>query len=260
METVTEATARALARDLDKRLGHILEPAMRRALVREVLLELTPELACSLLAHLVRNERRSGGRPPDALSDALQRLLIEANPDRGLPYESRAELYGAASESGEEAVAAMLRSKGERPLPEPRPPRELVDVPLGVRRSHARGSDPRMLELLAQDNDRRVLDAWLANPRITEADVIRVAASRPVAAVALQAIYECDRWSIRPSVRVALAHNPCTPSSLVAALVASLPLPELRSMRQQPDLHELVRLRLELELERRAPQVAPSVG
>ena len=251
MQSVTRATAQALARDLDKRLQHILEPAMRRAVVREALLEAEPEVGCSLLAHLAQDLRRSGGSPPDALSDALHRVLVDDDPGQGLPYEVRADLYGRAHEAGEEAVAAMLRSVCEKPLPAPRLPRDLADLPLGVRRSHARGSDPRMLELLAQDDDRVVLDHWLRNPRVTEPDVVRVAASRPVAVTALQAIYESDRWSIRPSVRVALAHNPYCPPELAAGVVASLPLQELRSMRRQPDLHEVVKLRLEMELTRR---------
>jgi hypothetical protein len=254
MDTVIEATARALARDLDKRLSHILEPVMRRTLVRESLLGATPEVGCSLLAHLARNARRSGGLPPDALSDALHRLLVEPDPERGLPYDIRSDLYRIAHASGEEAVAAMLRSLGDRGLPEPSPPRELVDLPLGVRRSYARGSDPRMLEMLSQDHDRVVLDQWLANPRVTEADVIRLAASRPVARAALQAIYESDRWSIRPRVRVALAHNPFAPPEIAAGIVASLPLRELRAMRQHSDLPEIVALRLELELTRRDPR------
>jgi hypothetical protein len=69
-----------------------------------------------------------------------------------------------------------------------------------------------MLELTAQDPDRRVLDHWLANPRVTEADVVRLAASRPVATPALEAIYESDRGSVRASVRVALAYKPLQPS------------------------------------------------
>jgi len=251
MESVTVATAQALARDLDKRLAHILEPAMRRALAREALRDASPEVACALLSHLARNERRSGGRPPDALSDAVHRLLVERDPDQRLPYEVRSEIYGVAHELGDETVIAMLRSLPETELPSPRPPKELVDMPLGIRRSQARGNDLRLLELLAQDHDRIVLENWLRNPRVTEADVIRLAASRPVTRTALEVVYESDRWSIRQRIRACLAHNPYCPPEIAAGIVASLPLAELRSMCRGPELHETVQARLLLELDRR---------
>ena len=256
METVIDATARALARDLDQRLGHILEPAMQRTLVREALLDADPQVGCSLLAYVVGHTRRSGGCPPDALSDALHYLLLAGETEQGVPHERRVRLYALAVEAGHEAVGTMLRRSGACRLPEPTPPKELSDLPLGVRRSHARGSDPRVLELLAQDHDRVVLDHWLANPRVVEAEVVRLAASRPVARVALQAIFESDKWSIRSSVRVALAHNPYSPPDLAASVVASLPLPDLRAMRGRPDLDEVVCQRLELELSRRDPKAA----
>jgi hypothetical protein len=251
MESVTVATAQALARDLDKRLAHVLEPAMRRALAREALESATPEVACSLLSHLARNERRSGGRPPDALSEAIHRLLVARDSEWGLSCELRREIYAIAREQGEEAVVEMLRPLPDSTLRKPRMPREIVDVPLGVRRSQARGTDPRLLELLARDEDPIVLEHWLQNQRVTEDDVVRLAASRPVAAAALQAIYESERWSIRTRVRSALAHNPYCPPEIGAGVVASLPLPDLRAMRRGPDLHESVRARLELELARR---------
>ena len=55
-------------------------------------------------------------------------------------------------------------------------------------------------------------------------------------------------------MRAALAHNPCAPPEIAAGVVASLPLGELRAMREQPDLPEIVALRLELELRRRDPR------
>ena len=134
----------------------------------------TAEVACALLPHLARNRRRSGGCPPDALSDAIHRLLVDSDPERRLPYETRREIYAAAHAAEEPVVTDMLRSLPESELPRPRLPKELQDVPLGVRRSQARGNDPRMLELLAQDQDRMVLDFWLRNPRVVEEDVIRL--------------------------------------------------------------------------------------
>jgi len=56
---------------------------------------------------------------------------------------------------------------------------DLRDVPLGMRKSLARKLDFNMIKRIAKDQDPRVIGILLNNPRLTEMDVVRIAATRP---------------------------------------------------------------------------------
>jgi hypothetical protein len=72
------------------------------------------------------------------------------------------------------------------------------------------------------DPDARVVRVLLGNPRLTEADVLKLAASRRAGAAVLEAIAQDDRWIVRYSVKVALANNPATPTRVVLGLLPYL--------------------------------------
>jgi hypothetical protein len=245
-------TALALAR-LDRRLEPLLEAEMRRALLREWLAEASAEEACLVMAAaLARN------RPADLLRRAISEVLTGATGER-LSYAVQRDLYGEAARQENAEIMRLLRSapaREELEDPERLLSPELAEMPLGRRRALAKGSRPEWLEQLARDCDRVVIANLLRNPRIVEADVLRMAGMRPVAASSLVEIARSPRWSVRVAIRRALARNPYCPVEIATGLVASLPLEELRAMRGDPDLHPETRAQLELELERRRP--APS--
>ena len=150
----------------------------------------------------------------------------------------------------------MLRSvPAQEALEEPERllSKEIAEMPLGRRRALAKSNHPEWLEQLARDCDPIVIANLLQNPRTVEADVLRIAASRPVAASTLAEIAKSPRWSVRVAIRRALARNPYCPVEIATGIVASLPLEELRVMRGDPDIHPEVRAQLEAELERRTP-------
>jgi hypothetical protein len=62
----------------------------------------------------------------------------------------------------------------------------------------------------------------LGNPRLTEADVLKLAASRRAGVEGLEAIAQDDRWIVRYPVKVALANNPATPTRVVLGLLPYL--------------------------------------
>ena len=129
--------------------------------------------------------------------------------------------------------------------------REVAELPLGTRRSLARGVNLGMLEKLLLDPDPLVLDHLLRNPRVTEAHVLRIAARRPISEAALRAIAQSDRFGVRPHVRVALARNPYCPAELAVRLIGSLTLPVLREMQSDATLDEGVRSHVRDEIARR---------
>ena len=93
----------------------------------------------------------------------------------------------------------------------------------------------------------------LNNPRITEVEVVRMAARSPVREEVLTAIARHPRWGVRERVRVALAHNPGTPTGVALALLHLLLDQELREVAADARLSEVIASRAEgLLAERRA--------
>ncbi|MBW2274622.1 MAG: hypothetical protein JRG96_15250, partial [Deltaproteobacteria bacterium] len=239
---------------LDLRLAHVLEPEMRRRLVLEALHALPSDEARQFIRAV--HDRRPARTPgSDHLRDILLELLLGSGVQGAepLPYELRRSLYEAAALAEDEVLMELLRSHGGAGGPEDdalRLPRELEELPLGLRRSLAKGGDPLRLEQLARDSDALVIRNLLRNSRLCEEDVVRIAALRPVAVTTLVEIVASPRWSSRTRVRVALVRNPQCPPELGVKLLGCIPLASLHEMRRDPDLPERVHRHLEREIER----------
>lgn len=242
-----EATA------LMRKLEHVLEPGIRQHLVVERVAGLGSTRACALIGAALRSPH-DGGRDWSALRALLHDLLLK-RPDTPpcLSYIQRRELYEAAFEQDDEEVMRLLRSASEwgeeagRRLPP-----DLADVPLGRRRSLAKSEEGHWLELLALDPDPVVTRNLLRNPRTCEADVVRIAALRPVGAATLHEIAASPRWANNVKVRTAVARNPHCPPDLAGRVLVTLPLVVLREMRADPDLHPEIKAELRRELARRS--------
>jgi hypothetical protein len=102
--------------------------------------------------------------------------------------------------------------------------------PVGYRISLARRAPAGVLERLLLDPDPRVVRTLLGNPRLTEAEVVTLAASRRVTPEALEAVVQDDRWIARYRVKVALANNPGTPARIVLGLLPYLMRQDLQDL------------------------------
>lgn len=123
----------------------------------------------------------------------------------------------------EGSSSAGLLASGERRFQAPEDevaprPKE----PVGFRISLARRPGRRVLDRLLFDPDARVVRTILGNPRLTEADVVKLAASRHASPEVLEVIAQDDRWNVRYSVKVALANNPTTPARVILGLLPYL--------------------------------------
>lgn len=115
------------------------------------------------------------------------------------------------------------------------------EVTLGERRAWARRPDRATLERLMADTDPGVVRNILGNPRLTEADVVRIASRRPTTAAVLLEIFQHPRWGRRLQVVEALVFNPYTPVDLACGLVAWLDASVARQVAHSPSVHALVR-------------------
>jgi len=165
---------------------------------------------------------------PRALSETLGKdrisLLVQAAVTRGQT----------------ELVPVLLDSPHERGIDtyhQPYLDGELREVPLGMRKSLARKPDFKMIGRVARDQDHRVIEQLLNNPRLTERDVVRIAAVRPIAPKVLEVIYKHPKWMTRYSVKKTIVLNPHSPLSIALRLLAFLNPADLEQVSSSQELH-----------------------
>jgi hypothetical protein len=142
-----------------------------------------------------------------------------------------------------------------------RPPRAPDFVPgreltLGERKWLARRPDRETMQRLLADPHPEVIRRCLGNPRITEDDVVRLAAKRPGRREVLVEIAR-SRWAHSPRVRVALVLNPATSEEIAVRIAGLLLRPELELVARSPGASALLRAVCLEHLERRPPVKEP---
>ena len=138
-------------------------------------------------------------------------------------------IYEAADREG-----LFLAAEWLAPFPLAPPPgtslrahHDLSQFTLGERRALARRAKPLLLEKLLVDPDPAVIRNLLNHPRLSEREVVRVAAKRPANPDVLKAIYEHKRWFDRYPVKLALLNNPQTPPRLTLLILPHIAVPDL---------------------------------
>ncbi len=206
-------------------LGGIADPELRLYRFGEHLKERTPEEAAWTIA-AVWDRVASGERLVQTICHGLldvKRLarVLETDHLKGVQAvleangHSSAELFAQARPHWDSPDhMAVLRPK----------------QPVGFRISLARQPFARVLDRLLFDPDPRVVRAILRNPRLIEAEVVKLAASRRAGPEVLEVIAQDHRWIARYPVKVALANNPTTPLRVVLGLLPYLLQQDLRAL------------------------------
>lgn len=221
--------------------------------------------------------------PADRVAEALEEVALgtEQADDRArevlaalmptLTDPAQAELVerlrGLAQERSLFALARLLRKRGglrdgahEVPEPGARHPGNMPQgrvLTLGERKALARGRDRFMLDRLLRDPHPQVIRNILGNPRITEDDVVRLAARRPTFPDVQAEIAKSPRWGVRQRVRLALVQNPFTPPAISVPLLPLLVRGELFQVLDATDIPPIVRAGAVELLERRPPIPEP---
>jgi hypothetical protein len=124
---------------------------------------------------------------------------------------------------------------------------------LGERKWLARRPDRETMQRLLSDPHPDVIARLLRNPRITEDDVVRLAAKRPGNQAVLTEIARSTKWLHRPRVRIALVMNPATPLDVAARATRLLLRSELELAAGSPSLAAGIRALCIDHLARRPP-------
>jgi hypothetical protein len=109
-------------------------------------------------------------------------------------------------------------------------------VTLGERKSLARRHDRELIARVIRDPHPDVMRILLGNPRLTEPDVLRLCARRPVATEVLREVYRCARWIVCYPIKLALVMNPHTPVDVSLQLLPLLHEQDLKRVREAADL------------------------
>lgn len=142
------------------------------------------------------------------------------------------------------------RPARDLPVPDYGAGRELT---LGERRSLARRPNRRSFDKLLSDPHPFVIRLLLQNPKLTEDDVVRLAARRPARLEVLREISQSLRWLSRSRVRLTVVLNPGTPPEIAIPLLPVCKRTELREVVKATESSLVLRATALELLERRPP-------
>ena len=146
---------------------------------------------------------------------------------------------GSASRNNRRFCIGLLRGALQppgrhdaKPLP---PPVAIEHLPLGLRRERARGPKRELLVQLLVDTDPSVVELLARNPRLRQADIMRLATNRRTHPWALWSLMLAQRWLSDRGIPLAIAHNPVCPPWLLVALAPLLEATQLGdALRKRP--------------------------
>jgi hypothetical protein len=134
------------------------------------------------------------------------------------------------------------------------------ELTVGERRSLARRPSRAAFEKLLADPHPLVIRQLLHNPKLTENDVVRMAARRPARAAVLDELAQAPGWLCRRRVRMSILLNPGSPARMTMPLLGTCTRTELREIIESTDSPLLLRgAALEL-FERRPPLRSSATG
>jgi len=230
------------AQRLVELVERLADRALAVAFVRHELTRLAPDEGAALLAEIA-----AGAEARDPRSTHVMLLASIALADA---EAARVAIAIAAEARGELDVARRLVASSptpeadetQHPIPDFGPDisrgRPLT---LGERKSLARRRDRQLLARVMRDPHPDVIRILLTNPALTEPDVVRLCARRPIVPDVLREVFRSSRWMVRDAVRLAIAKNPHAPIDLALSIVPHLKAQDARELVASPGLPEALR-------------------
>ena len=248
---------RTRADGIARSIRSIAEPQLRKSMVLLILAE-TParDLAPALDVLAARAEQAEpeareallsivDGFNADGSEERVQRLREEAVGEGLLALERLTRLPVEVAPPSSDLVPARAKEP-----PDYGHGRKLT---LGERKSLARKPDRQMMMRLLADPHPDVIRFLLINPRLTEDDVLRIAAKRPGRRDTLVEIARSPRWAHSARIRLALILNPETPNEISTPLLGLLVRQELKLVSEASPVSSTIRALCREHLERRPP-------
>jgi hypothetical protein len=238
---------------LKRVLLSLSDPTLRVDWLTSELTRLPSADAAALLSTVIEEAE---AQDPDAREALLTIAIFCADSNNAVRVDAlRDRAIDGALFGLERLLRRAPTSVRPPPVEEPRVPdygkgRELT---LGERKSLARRPDRRAFDRLLGDPHPMVIRQLLENPKMIEADAIRLAAMRPARVEVIRELVRAHRWMGRPRVRQAIVLNPGTPSEIAVPLVCLCNREELHDVLQSTDTSLVLRATAQELLQRRPP-------
>lgn len=232
-------TADERAASLLGRLKGILDPDVRVTYLRHELGQLQPVELADFFTVVV-----SGA---EAHEVGYADLLLASSVALSAPTldELRVAAAQTAEQRGQCDVASLLRPQREGDqngagltVPDFGRGRALT---LGERKSLARTRDRGLVSRVLRDPHPDVIRVLLSNPVLTEDDVVRLCATRPIRGAVLREVFGTTRWVYRYRVRRAMVRNPHCPLDIAVQLGLQLTSLDAREVAESPELRDELR-------------------
>jgi hypothetical protein len=127
----------------------------------------------------------------------------------------------------------------------------LPQLPLGQRITLARRGPARVVGALIATGHAQVLEIALDNPRLTEAQVLKVLWHDKLPQAVVLSVANHRKWSQHYNVRLALVRSSSTPLSIVLSYLPQLTVVDLRELAAPGIVPENLRKYLQAEVHRR---------
>jgi hypothetical protein len=181
----------------------------------------SPDLAAEALARLSKNA--------SAMKSRKVKLALVQHPNTprhvSIPILRHLFTFELMQMALTPVVAADIKRTAEDSLLT-----RLETISSGERLSLAHRASGRVAAELLGDSEARIIHAALANPRLTEADIIRALMRVDTPALLVESVCAHSKWSLRRDIRIALLRNPHTPLARVVEFAQSLPTRQLREI------------------------------
>jgi len=128
----------------------------------------------------------------------------------------------------------------------------LPHVALGQKIALARQSSARVLAALILEGNAQVVEPAVGNPRLTEAQVLKLLARDKLPVAVIPALCRHRRWTSVPNVVMAMMRYPHTPPEAAQQILPGISSAELRELAQMKTISPRMRRQIERELAQRS--------
>jgi hypothetical protein len=155
-------------------------------------------------------------------------------------------IFDLADLTRNQHIPLLLRQKVEFMLEE-----KVHALPAGIKTALARRVCGKVVIKIMEKSDRRVIDACLQGPMLTEEHIYRLVNRKSTKPVLIRAIAEHPKWSLRYTIKFALIRNFHTPMVCVDSFIGTMKTSDLRYLHEDAKLPTATRPFIFRELRRR---------
>jgi hypothetical protein len=128
----------------------------------------------------------------------------------------------------------------------------LPHVTLGQKIALARQASARILAALIVEGNAQVVEPAVENPRLTEAQVLKLLTRDKLPLAVAPALCRSERWTSVPNVALALLRYPHTPPEAAVKILPHVGSADLRALAQSKTVSQTLRRNMQRELAHRS--------